>query len=137
MTIGDGAVIGACSLVTHDIPPRTLAFGVPAVVHRELKDHEDADDTAGYVETLEEALKLTSDDDESTAPSLDSMSKSGPAITSANVDHRPCPLNGPRNGVRESRMTRAEVLSIVALAMSFLSSFLVVALVVVAKRMVC
>jgi acetyltransferase-like isoleucine patch superfamily enzyme len=30
VTIGDGAVIGANSVVTHDIPPFTVAAGVPA-----------------------------------------------------------------------------------------------------------
>ena len=30
VTIGEGCVIGAGSVVTHDIPPRTLAVGVPA-----------------------------------------------------------------------------------------------------------
>lgn len=32
--IGDGAVIGAVSLVTGEIPPACLAYGVPAVVRR-------------------------------------------------------------------------------------------------------
>ncbi|KAH8903425.1 trimeric LpxA-like protein, partial [Coniochaeta sp. PMI_546] len=36
VTIGDGAVIGACSLVTRSIPPRALAYGVPAEVNRIL-----------------------------------------------------------------------------------------------------
>ena len=35
VTIGEGAVIGACSVVTHDIPPKTLAVGKPAKVIRE------------------------------------------------------------------------------------------------------
>jgi acetyltransferase-like isoleucine patch superfamily enzyme len=30
VTIGEHSVIGACSLVTRDIPPHTLAFGQPA-----------------------------------------------------------------------------------------------------------
>jgi acetyltransferase-like isoleucine patch superfamily enzyme len=34
--IGEGAIIGACSLVTKDVPPYTLAVGNPARVIREL-----------------------------------------------------------------------------------------------------
>jgi maltose O-acetyltransferase len=34
--IGRGSVVGAGSVVTQDIPPRSLAFGVPARVIREL-----------------------------------------------------------------------------------------------------
>lgn len=36
VTIGDDAVIGIGSVVTSDIPPRTLAVGSPAKVVREL-----------------------------------------------------------------------------------------------------
>lgn len=35
VTIGDGAIIGANSVVTTDIPPHTLAVGAPARVIRE------------------------------------------------------------------------------------------------------
>lgn len=35
VTIGDDAIIGAGSVVTHDIPPRSLAVGIPARVVRE------------------------------------------------------------------------------------------------------
>lgn len=35
VTIGDGAIIGANSVVTKDIPPHTLAAGAPATVLRE------------------------------------------------------------------------------------------------------
>lgn len=34
VTIGDGAVIAAGSIVTHDIPPNSLAAGIPAKVIR-------------------------------------------------------------------------------------------------------
>ena len=37
VTIGDGAVIGAGSVITGDIPPATLAAGQPARVIRELR----------------------------------------------------------------------------------------------------
>lgn len=36
VTIGDGAVIGANSVVTHDIPAYCLAAGVPAVVIKQI-----------------------------------------------------------------------------------------------------
>ena len=36
VTIGEGAVVAAGAVVTKDIPPYTLAAGVPAVVKKEL-----------------------------------------------------------------------------------------------------
>ena len=36
--IGTGAKTGAGSVVTHDIPPHTVAYGVPARVRKVLKD---------------------------------------------------------------------------------------------------
>jgi len=38
VTIGKGSVIGANSVVTHDIPPYSLAAGVPAKIIRNLKE---------------------------------------------------------------------------------------------------
>ncbi len=40
VTIGEGAIVGAGSVVTHDIPPFTIAAGNPARVISELKDSE-------------------------------------------------------------------------------------------------
>lgn len=37
ITIGKGALIGAGSVVTHDIPPFTVAYGTPAKVIRERR----------------------------------------------------------------------------------------------------
>ena len=36
VTIGEGAIVAAGSVVTHDIPPHTLAAGVPAIVKKQL-----------------------------------------------------------------------------------------------------
>lgn len=41
VTIGDGAIIGAYSLVTKDIPAWTIATGRPAKVVKEIKERED------------------------------------------------------------------------------------------------
>jgi maltose O-acetyltransferase len=40
VTIGDGCVIGAGSVVTRDIPPNSLAAGVPCRVIREITDDD-------------------------------------------------------------------------------------------------
>lgn len=40
VTIGDGAVIGSGSVVTKDVPPYTLAYGVPCKPIRELTEQD-------------------------------------------------------------------------------------------------
>ncbi|MGD0383012.1 MAG: acyltransferase [Thermoguttaceae bacterium] len=40
VTIGEGALVGAGAVVTHDIPPRHLAMGVPAKIVRVLTEKE-------------------------------------------------------------------------------------------------
>ena len=40
VTIGDGAVIGAGSVVTHDIPPQVVAAGNPCRVLRPITDED-------------------------------------------------------------------------------------------------
>ena len=39
VTIGEDSIIGAHSIVTHDIPPNSLAFGVPARVVVKAEDY--------------------------------------------------------------------------------------------------
>jgi acetyltransferase-like isoleucine patch superfamily enzyme len=40
VTIGAGALVGAGAVVTHDVPPRHLAAGVPARIIRPLSEEE-------------------------------------------------------------------------------------------------
>ncbi|MFM9158920.1 MAG: DapH/DapD/GlmU-related protein, partial [Dolichospermum sp.] len=40
VTIGEGAVIGAGSVVTKDVPPWTIVAGNPARIIREIPENE-------------------------------------------------------------------------------------------------
>ena len=40
ITIGDSSVIGACSVVTKDIPANVVAVGNPCRILRQIGDHE-------------------------------------------------------------------------------------------------
>ena len=40
MTIGEGSVIGAGSVVTRDIPPNSVAAGVPCRVLRSITEED-------------------------------------------------------------------------------------------------
>jgi len=42
VTIGEGAIVGAGSVVTHDVPPRAIVVGNPARVLRIIGDDEEA-----------------------------------------------------------------------------------------------
>ena len=48
VTIGEGSIIGANSLVTDDIPPFSIAFGSPAKVIRQLTDSEKEEVNRNY-----------------------------------------------------------------------------------------
>ncbi|MFI5235383.1 MAG: hypothetical protein ACHQXA_06710 [Gemmatimonadales bacterium] len=56
VTIGDGSVIGANSLVTGAIPPRSLAVGSPAKVIRTVPDFPPAVDQAGRAAKVAEIM---------------------------------------------------------------------------------
>ncbi len=47
VTIGDGSATGSGSIVTRDIPPNKMAWGVPARVHRDRVVSPGAEDAAG------------------------------------------------------------------------------------------
>lgn len=40
VTIGDGAVVGACSFVNKDVPPYAIVFGIPAKIYKYRFDED-------------------------------------------------------------------------------------------------
>ena len=51
LTIGDDSAVGANAVVTRDVPPESIATGIPAVVrHRTDKQREPAVDPTSYID---------------------------------------------------------------------------------------
>ena len=49
VTIGANSIIGAGAVVTQDIPPGVIEFGVPArVIRRRDKDDQETESTSGH-----------------------------------------------------------------------------------------
>ena len=51
LSIGDNSAVGANSVVTHDVPPESIATGIPAVVRaRTEKQREPGVDPTSYID---------------------------------------------------------------------------------------
>ena len=57
VTVGAGSIVGAGALVTKDVPPRSLAIGVPAKVVRQVSD-EQAAELIAHAEKYEKLARV-------------------------------------------------------------------------------
>jgi acetyltransferase-like isoleucine patch superfamily enzyme len=55
VTVGEKAVIGSGSVVTKNVPPRTVSYGAPATVVMSLKEYEAK--RSGFVEARRRVKK--------------------------------------------------------------------------------
>jgi putative colanic acid biosynthesis acetyltransferase WcaF len=53
ITIGEGAVVGACSVVTHDLPPWTVSAGNPSRIMRAVRRDAGEASAAVYANALD------------------------------------------------------------------------------------
>ena len=57
VTIGDNCIIGAGAIVTRDIPPDSVAVGIPAKVLENIDDYKRKADKPGALKTRKQNLK--------------------------------------------------------------------------------